>query len=76
MYSRSSQVLGHKLLIEKLKALKDILKTWNREVFGRVEVKKGEALSRVSCWDEKKNDFLLIVEETEARNLAREDYKY
>ena len=45
-------------------------------MFGRVEVKKGEALSRVSYWDEKENDFMLIVEETEARNLAREDYKY
>ena len=64
------------VLAEKLKALKAILKTWNREVFGRVEVKKSEALSRVTYWDEKENDFLLSVEETEARNLAREDYKY
>ena len=64
------------VLAEKLKALKAILKTWNREVFGRVEVKKSEALSRVTYWDEKENDFLLFVEETEARNLAREDYKY
>ena len=45
-------------------------------MFGRVEVKKSEALSRVTYWDEKENDFLLTVEETEARNLAREDYKY
>ena len=36
------------VLAEKLKALKAILKTWNREVFGRVEVKKSEALSRVN----------------------------
>ena len=64
------------VLAGKLKALKAILKTWNREVFGRVEVKKSEALSRVTYWDEKENDFLLSVEETEARNLAREDYKY
>ena len=64
------------VLAEKLKALKAILKTWNREVFGRVEVKKSEVLSRVSYWDEKENDFLLTVEETEARNFAREDYKY
>ena len=64
------------VLSEKLKALKAILKTWNREVFGRVEVKKSEALSGVSYWDEKENDFMLTVEETEARNLAREDCKY
>ena len=36
------------VLAEKLKALKAILKTWNREVFGRVEVKKSEASSRVN----------------------------
>ena len=64
------------VLAEKLKALKAFLKTWNREVFSRVEVKKSEALSRVTYWDEKENDFLLTIEETEARNLAREDYKY
>ena len=45
-------------------------------MFGRVKVKKSEALSRVSYWDEKENDFLLTLEEAEARNLAREDYKY
>ena len=56
------------VLAEKLKNLKAILKTWNREVFGRVEVKKSEALSRVSYWDEKENDFLLTVEEIEGRN--------
>ena len=36
------------VLTEKLKALKAFLKTWNREVFGRVEVKKSESLSRVT----------------------------
>ena len=40
------------VLAEKLKTLKAILKIWNREVFGKVEVKKSEALSRVSYWDE------------------------
>ena len=59
------------VLAEKLKALKAFLKTWNREVFGRVEVKKSEALSRVTYLDEKENDFLLTIEETEAKNLAR-----
>ena len=58
------------VLAEKLKALKAFLKTWNREVFGRVEVKKSEALSRVTYWDEKENDSLLTVEETEVRNLS------
>ena len=36
------------VIAEKLKALKAILKTWNREVFSRVEAKKSGAPSRVS----------------------------
>ena len=32
----------------KLKASKGILKTWNKEVFGKVEVKKKEAYHKVS----------------------------
>ena len=38
-------------LAAKLKALKGILKAWNKDVFGRVEFKK-EALHRVSLWDD------------------------
>ena len=36
------------VLASKLKALKRILKVWNKEVFGKVKTKKKEALSRVS----------------------------
>ena len=32
----------------KLKALKGILKAWNREIFGKVETNKEDALRRVS----------------------------
>ncbi|RVW35321.1 hypothetical protein CK203_098706 [Vitis vinifera] len=32
------------VLDAKLRALKDILKTWNKEVFGLIDTKKGEAL--------------------------------
>ena len=35
------------ILAEKLKALKGILKSWNKEVFGRVEGKKSKALHKV-----------------------------
>ena len=35
------------VLASKLKALKGILRVWNKEVFGRVETKK-EALRRVT----------------------------
>ena len=40
------------ILTAKLKALKGILKTLNREVFGRVEASKKEALRRVTFWDD------------------------
>ncbi|KAL6335866.1 hypothetical protein AAG906_003491 [Vitis piasezkii] len=39
----------------KLRALKDILKTWNKEVFGLIETKMGEAFRHVVYWDEMKN---------------------
>ena len=39
------------VLAAKLKALKCILKAWNKEVFGNVGSKKVEALHRVSFWD-------------------------
>ena len=32
------------VLDAKLKALKDILKTWNKEVFGLIKIKKRETL--------------------------------
>ena len=38
------------VLMEKMKALKAILRSWNKETFGRVEEKK-EALQRVAHWD-------------------------
>ena len=39
------------ILASKLKALKGILKVWNKEVFNRAETKK-EALRRISIWDD------------------------
>ena len=35
------------ILDAKLRALKDILKNWNKEVFGLIKNKKGEALRKV-----------------------------
>ena len=40
------------VLASKLKALKGILKGWNKEALGRVETKKKEALRRVVFWDD------------------------
>ena len=63
------------VLASKLKALKGILKVCNKEVFGRVELKKKEALSRISFWDEVEKDKELSLAEAEEREKAREDYK-
>ena len=63
------------VLDTKLRALKDILKAWNKEVFGLIETKKGEALRQVVCWDEKEKCSTLNLEDCEARKEARESYK-
>ena len=63
------------ILAAKLKALKSILKSWNMEVFGRVEVKKKEALQRVSFWDGLEKQRELVLEEREERLLAKEEFK-
>ncbi|KAJ9681633.1 hypothetical protein PVL29_017839 [Vitis rotundifolia] len=63
------------ILDSKLRALKDILKNWNKEVFGLIENKKGEALNQIMYWDEKEKSAALSLEECEARKEARESYK-
>ena len=63
------------ILASKLKALKGILKAWNIEVFGRVDLKKKEALNRISFWDDVEKDKVLSLEEAEKREKAREDFK-
>ena len=62
------------ILVVKLKALKGILKSWNKEVFGKVEVKK-EALRRVSFWDDLEKQRELVLEEREERIKAKEEFK-
>ena len=63
------------VLASKLKALKGFLKTWNREVFGKLELKKKEALTRISFWDEVEKVKELSLEEAEEREKARDNYK-
>ena len=61
--------------MEKIKALKSKLKTWNKEVFGRVEENKKNALSKVVAWDDLENQRSLSLAEAEARLVAMEDFK-
>ena len=63
------------ILSEKLKALKPILKNWNREVFSQVTVKKQEAWYSMDFWDKEERVRVLSLEEEEARKEAREMYK-
>ena len=63
------------ILAAKLKALKGLLKSWNMEVFGKVEVKKKEALQRVSFWDDLEKQRELVLEEREERIMAKEEFK-
>ena len=63
------------ILSAKLKALKGILKTWNREVFGLLETNKKDALRRVTFWDDLEKEMDLNLEEVEERVRARADFK-
>ncbi|KAJ9682407.1 hypothetical protein PVL29_018343 [Vitis rotundifolia] len=63
------------ILDAKLRALKNILKIWNKEEFGLIETKKGEALRQVEYWDDKEKCAALNLEECEARSEARASYK-
>ena len=40
------------ILVEKIKALKPLIRTWNKEVFVKVEENKKVALRKVKYWDE------------------------
>ena len=59
----------------KLKALKGVLKNWNRDVFGNVETNKKDALRRVSYWDDLEKERELKPEEAEGRVNVRVDFK-
>ena len=63
------------ILAAKPKGFKGILKVWNKEVFGRVEANKLEALRRVSYWDDLEKDRELGLEEHEERTKAKVEFK-
>ena len=63
------------LLFAKLKALKGILKAWNKEVFRNVETNKEDALRRVFFWDDCEKERGLVLEEVEERDKAIADFK-
>ncbi|KAJ9687104.1 hypothetical protein PVL29_015810 [Vitis rotundifolia] len=63
------------ILTEKLKALKPILRSWNKEVFGQIDSNKQNAWNLIDNWDKEERVRSLSLEEEEARKEARESYK-
>ena len=59
------------VLASKLKAMKGIFRAWNKEVFGRVDLKK-EALIRIFFWDDLEKEKILSLEKLRrGRRLER-----
>ena len=63
------------VLVAKLRALRVVLKSQNKDVFNFIEARKRVVLSQVVFGDEKEKVTTLPLEEIEARYEAREDYK-
>ena len=62
-------------LTEKLKALKPLLRSWNKEVFGLIDYEKQKAWILIDYWDKEERVRSLSMEEEEARKEVRELYK-
>ncbi|KAL6318412.1 hypothetical protein AAG906_041175 [Vitis piasezkii] len=59
----------------KVEDLKAKLKVWNKEVFKNVSSKNERALNQVALRDSEEATIVLTIEEYNARNLVREEYK-
>ncbi|RVW41517.1 Transposon TX1 uncharacterized 149 kDa protein [Vitis vinifera] len=62
-------------LATKLKGLKQNLKTWNKEVFGRLEKNKADALQQVESWDSVEEMRSLTEVELNQKKEAKESYE-
>lgn len=62
------------IFVDKLKTLKQDLKTQNTEVIGNVSSNKEVALSQIGYWDTKERDLGLSLEELEAKRRVVEDF--
>ncbi|RVX14593.1 hypothetical protein CK203_012099 [Vitis vinifera] len=66
---------GSYKLATKMKEIKQKLKVWNREVFGKLESNKSLALQQVEFWDREESGRILTVEETELKKEAKDNYR-
>ena len=55
--------------------LKEKIKVWNRDVFGRLEVNKSSAIQQVEFWDRVECERGLLERETELKMEAKETFK-
>ena len=62
-------------LATKMKVLKQKIKVWNREVFGRQEANKNSALQQVEFWDGVERERSLSEGETELKKEAKDSFK-
>ena len=62
-------------LATKMKVLKEKIKGWNRDVFGRLEVNKNLALQQVEFWDGVESERSLTEGETKLKREAKEVFK-
>ena len=63
------------VLMEKLKALKCNLKSWNKEVFRRVEERKKAALKALAHWDNVEAQRPFSVGEKKVKVKASDEFK-
>ncbi|RVW31856.1 hypothetical protein CK203_099023 [Vitis vinifera] len=59
----------------KMKEMKEKIKVWNRDVFGRVEVNKSSALRQIEFWDRVESGRDPSERETDLKNEAKENFK-
>lgn len=62
-------------LVTKMKGLKQKIKVWNREVFGRLEANKNSTLQQVEFWDGVESERSLSEGETELKKEAKDSFK-
>ena len=61
--------------IKKLKVLKLLLRSWNKEVFGQIDCEKQKTWILIDYWDKEERGRSLSMEEEKTRKEAMELYK-
>ncbi|KAL6335980.1 hypothetical protein AAG906_003606 [Vitis piasezkii] len=74
-HSSGGRLISTMRRFSELRALKFILKKWNKEVFRQTAVGKAMALNQVVFWDTNERSCNLSHEEVEAREVVREEFK-